>query len=165
MADVRPILLHSAASPGSAPSAVREPRRSGLGTAGVAARPGQNMPGGDRGPSPPPGRQLQAPAERSLLVARLLHHVRIILLPQAAHGGTAPAPCRSQARPGPFRALRRLPAAEPRPPGPARRGKARPPPRPEPEQRAPRRRVLSRCSLALQLLGSRFKHFFQESPS
>lgn len=121
----RPILLHSAGSPGSLPTAWHRQRHCAPGPA--QARRGAGPAAA--GPSPPPGRQLQAPAERSLVVAGFLHHVGIILLPQAAHGATAASPAAADRR-GPAPSGRRhLPAAEPRPAPPgngAPAAKARP---------------------------------------
>lgn len=59
--------------------AVREPRRPRGPAPGPATPPSR--------PEPARGGGSPAPAERSLLVAGLLHHVRVILLPQPAHGG------------------------------------------------------------------------------
>lgn len=160
----RPILLHSAGSPGSLPTAWHRQRHCAPGPA--QARRGAGPAAA--GPSPPPGRQLQAPAERSLVVAGFLHHVGIILLPQAAHGATAASPAAAD-RPGPAPSGRRhLPAAQPSP-APPRRGMAPPPPGLGPERGTPQRgagrRALSLFSRELQVLGSRFKHFFPELPS
>ena len=77
-----------------------------------------------RGKRQPPARpgSRPAPAERSLLVAGLLHHIRVVFLPQAAHGGTPPLAA------GPLPPLpgsARLPAEAARP---------RPPPRQSPKR-------------------------------
>lgn len=162
----RPILLHSAGSPGSLPTAWH--RQSHCAPGPAQARRGAGPAAA--GPSPPPGRQLQAPAERSLVVAGLLHHVGIILLPQAAHGATAASPAAAD-RPGPAPSGRRhLPAAQPSPAPPRPAGEWRPR-RPGPAQsggapqRGASRRALSLFSRELQVLGLRFKHFFPELPS
>lgn len=164
MADVRPILLLSRPARGGHPAPCESPGAQG--SAPLRARASTRQAGtGARAPTP--GRQLQAPAERSFLVAGLLHHVRIILLPQAAHGGAAARP---PPQPSPARPLPAAPATSGgrAPPG---RGKARPPPRPElpppgrPHSQRCAAESFSLFSLALQLLGSRFKHFFQESAS
>lgn len=93
-------------------------RRDGAGAR--ARRPAASGRAATSRPGPARGGGSPAPAERSLLVAGLLHHVRVVLLPQAAHGGARlPARCRRQPQPGPFRAPRRLPAARPGPSRPA----------------------------------------------